>query len=261
MTEHLDVTTRDDGVLHVRLDRPEVHNAFNETLIAELHATFTNAAGEASVRAVLLTGNGPSFSAGADIAWMREQGQASLEDNRAGAKRMASMFHAIYSCPKPVLAGIHGAALGGGTGLAAVADIAIAEESAVFGFTEVRLGIVPAVISPFVVEKLGVAKARALFLTGERFDGREAERVGLVFRCCPDGELEAHLDRATGAVLASAPNAVLAAKQLTQSLSPRPVADDLDRVAECIAELRGSPEAQEGLEAFLNKRKASWRTD
>ncbi|MEZ5988648.1 MAG: biotin carboxylase N-terminal domain-containing protein [Planctomycetota bacterium] len=182
---------REDRVLHVRLDRPEARNAFNDQLIAELRATFDEASADEACRAVLLTGNGKSFSAGADIDWMRQQGELSYIENLASAEEMAGMFQAIYACRKPVVVAAHGAALGGGTGLVAAADIALCEHSTVLGFTEVRLGILPAVISPYVVEKIGIARARALFVLGSRFDGREAERIGLVFRSVPDGGLEA----------------------------------------------------------------------
>lgn len=255
----LEIEACDTGVLRVRLNRPAVHNAFNETLIGELRSTFEAASGDPGVRLVVLTGNGKSFSAGADIAWMRQQGKADLADNVASAERMARMFHAIWACAKPVLAGVHGAALGGGTGLTAVADVAIAEESATFGFTEVRLGIIPAAISPFVIEKLGPARARALFLLGSRFDGREAERLGLVHRACEQGRLAAHVERTAAEILRGGPQALTAAKQLTHELAGRHIDEVLALTAERIASIRGTEEASEGLSAFLDKRSPSWR--
>ncbi|MFQ5504893.1 MAG: enoyl-CoA hydratase-related protein [Planctomycetota bacterium] len=254
--QNLALEPRPDGVLHVKLDRPRVHNAFNDELIEELSTAFGEATVDPAVRAILLTGNGPSFSAGADIDWMRRQGELDLDENVESGKRMARMFWTIYACRKPVVAGIHGAALGGGTGLAAVADVALASEDAFFGFTEVRLGIVPAVISPFVIEKLGSARARALFLLGERFDAREAERLGLVFRSCPTGELEATLERHLGSLLQGGPEALIAAKNLAQSRSG--IQGKLDTVAELIARTRRGAEAREGLRAFLEKRRPAW---
>lgn len=256
--ELLSVSLRPDRVLHVRLDRPKVRNAFNSQLIAELHDCFEEASEDDRCRAVLLSGEGKSFSAGADIDWMKQQGELSLDENVRSALEMAAMFQSIYDCKKPVLAAIHGAALGGGTGLTAVADIAITEDSTIFGFTEVRLGILPAVISPYVVEKIGTAKARALFVTGSRFDGREAERIGLVFKSVPDGTLWEEIERQIGELCQAAPKASAKAKALAQFLSPRPPQGDLEATARKIAEIRGSKEAKEGLTAFLEKRKAAW---
>jgi len=167
--------------LHVRLNRPEVRNAFNGAVVMELRQAFLDA-DRSAARVVVLSGNGKSFSAGADLAWMQEQATLPAEQNERSAAEMAAMFLAIARCTKPVIAKIHGHALGGGSGLTAAADIAICAEDTVFGLTEVKLGIVPAVISPFVMQKIGAGRARALFLTGERFDGKEAERVGLVHR-------------------------------------------------------------------------------
>ncbi len=251
----LEFERRPDGVLEVWLARPDKHNAFNEAVIDELCAAFEVAGADDAVRCVVLGGRGKSFSAGADISWMRAPGDVGYADNLDGALRMARMFQTIYECPKPVLARVHGAALGGGTGLTAVVDIAYAAESAIFGFTEVRLGIVPAVISPYVVDKLGAAKARALFLTGERFDAREAERVGLVFRSVPDDALDGAIDGGVQAVLKGGPAALGIAKNLSQRLA---AIDDIGHTAELIAHVRGSDEAREGLTAFLEKRKAAW---
>ncbi len=260
MAETLETSLRPDGVLHVRLNRPDVHNAFHPTLIGELQATFVAAGQDSSTRAVLLSGNGKSFSAGADIAWMREAGDADYQANLAGAERMAAMFHAIFDCPKPVVASIHGAALGGGTGLAAAVDIAIASETATFGFTEVRLGIVPAVIAPYVIDKVGAAKARALFLTGERFRGREAERIGLVFRACPPEALEDTVEQCLVELGRGGPLAQHEAKRLATSLGVRNPATEQAACAALIARLRGTDEAKEGLGAFLEKRSANWVT-
>jgi methylglutaconyl-CoA hydratase len=256
--ETLAIERREDGVLQVRLNRPEVHNAFNSTLIAELRQVFAKASADPDVRAALLCGSGKSFSAGADVAWMRAQGEADFASNRQSAVEMASMFQAIWACDKPVVASVHGAALGGGTGLVAACDLAIAGKSAVFGFTEVRLGILPAVIAPYVIEKLGSARARALFLLGSVFDAEEAQRVGLVFRACEDQELADQTEAYLRELLEGGPAALAAAKQLTHTLAARRLADDLEQTADWIARIRGTAEGKEGLQAFLDKRRPSW---
>ncbi|HHI79997.1 MAG TPA: hypothetical protein ENK02_08445 [Planctomycetes bacterium] len=246
------------GVLEIRLNRPEKHNAFNATVIEELKRAFEEASEEEGVRVVLLTGSGKSFSAGADIDWMRDQGRESEAANVQSALRMSEMFYAVYACKKPVLAKVGGAALGGGTGLVAAVDIAIASQDAIFGFTEVRLGIIPAVISPFAVEKLGPATARSLFLLGKRFNGIEAERLGLVFRSVPAAELDAEVENCLADLLRGSPKALEEAKALAQSLNPIPPLREIPRCAEAIAKIRGTPEAQEGLSAFLERRRPSW---
>ncbi len=246
------------GVLEIRMNRPERHNAFNATLIEELHRAFRSADEDAACRVVLLTGAGRSFSAGADIDWMREQGTLSEEENRASAREMAAMFESIRGCRRPVIAKIQGAALGGGTGLCAAVDIALAGERAKFGFTEVRLGILPAVISPYALEKLGPGAARALFLLGSRIDAKEAERLGLVHRACPDDALDQEVESTLDEILRGAPGALEAAKRLVLTLSPVRSADWIEHCAGEIARLRGLPEAQEGLSAFLEKRSPSW---
>ncbi|PIE24451.1 MAG: enoyl-CoA hydratase [Planctomycetota bacterium] len=257
-TETLSLELCPSGVLKVTLQRERRHNAFNAQVIQELSEAFGWADQADAVRVVLLQGAGPSFSAGADIEWMRQQGSLGHAENVESARQMASCFEAIHSCRKPVVAAVHGAALGGGTGLTAAADIAICEESTVFGFTEVRLGILPAVISPYVVEKLGSARARALFLLGSRFRGREAERLGLVFRCVPDGQLEAEVEGCLAELSKGAPSALIASKRLALSLNTLPPAGRMDFCAEEIARQRGTLEAQEGLAAFLDKRQAKW---
>ncbi|HMQ22196.1 MAG TPA: enoyl-CoA hydratase-related protein [Planctomycetota bacterium] len=256
----LTVQQRDDGVAVVSLARPDRHNAFDDALIAELTEAFRAIDDDAKVRAVLLRGEGKSFSAGADIAWMREQGASDEATNLAGAQRMERAFRAIHDCKKPVLARVHGAALGGGTGLTAAADIAIAAESTVFGFTEVRLGILPAVISPYVIEKVGLAKAKALFLLGSRFDAREAERIGLVFKAVPDASLDAEIEKALGELMKGGPKALAGVKDLLASVGARAVADEavVATTTRAIASIRGSSEAREGLAAFLDKRAPAW---
>jgi methylglutaconyl-CoA hydratase len=253
----LEVTT-EGPILHVRLNRPDVRNAFNGTVVDELHAAFTAASNDAAVRVVVLSGNGKSFSAGADLAWMQEQADLPPARNEQGAERMARMFLAIAQCAKPVVARIHGHALGGGTGLTAAVDVAICTEDCLFGLTEVKLGIVPAVISPFVLQKIGAGRARTLFLTGERFDGREAQRIGLVQRAVPEAELEAAVQRVVGELLSAGPAAVASAKELIRAVAGLPLAEAIPVTAKWIAGVRATPEAREGFAAFLGKRKPAW---
>jgi methylglutaconyl-CoA hydratase len=246
------------------LDRPQVHNAFDATLIAELAATFRALTKEDPVqlRAVVLGGTGPSFCAGADIGWMRAAMALDVEGNEQDAMAMAEMFETIDGCPVPVIARVQGAALGGGMGLCAVADIVIAESGARFGFTETRLGILPAVISPFVVAKIGESEARALFPGGRRFDAIRAQRIGLVHEVV---EGEAALDAAVGAaiadLLAAGPTAVRAAKAIVREIRGLGHGASKWHTARVIARQRTSPEAQEGLRAFNEKRRPAWAPD
>lgn len=254
--ETLDVV-RDGVVLHVRLNRPEVRNAFNGTVIRELHQVFV-AANTDDARVVLLSGNGKSFSAGADVQWMTEQGTLPEAENRASAVEMAKSILAIARCRKPVVVRIHGHALGGGCGLTAAADIAICTDTTLFGLTEAKLGIVPAVISPFVVQKIGAGRARALFLTAERFDGREAERIGLVHKAVSEDQLDGEVQRVIKELLSSGPAAVASAKELIKTMAPLSLEDAIPTTSEWIARLRATPEAKEGFAAFLEKRKPNW---
>jgi methylglutaconyl-CoA hydratase len=238
-------TQRDGSILRVALARPERRNAFDAALIAELTEAFTDV-GDA--RAVLLSGDGPSFSAGADVEWMRSSVDLSYEENVADAMRLRAMLDAIDGCPAPVVARVQGHALGGGCGLVACCDIVVAEPGAQFAFSEVKLGIVPAVISPFALAKIGPSAARRWFVTGERFTAEVALRIGLVH------ELATDLDTAVDAVLAelssAGPDAARAAKALARAPLPA------DETARRIAERRTSAEGQEGLRAFLEKRPA-----
>jgi enoyl-CoA hydratase/carnithine racemase len=239
---------RDGPVLRVTLARPERRNAFDAALIAALNDAFADV-GDA--RAVVLTGEGPSFSAGADVEWQRASIDLGFDENVEDALRLHRMLAAVDRCPAPVVAGVHGYALGGGSGLAACADIVVAAPDAVFGFSEVRLGIAPAVISPFVLAKIG-SHARRYFLTGERFDAETALRIGLVHEVADD--LSGALARIVQDVLQSGPRAVRAAKRL--ALEPPAYGHELARIA---AGLRAGDEGQEGLRAFLEKRDPSWR--
>lgn len=250
---------REGSVLKIQLARPEVRNAFNGTVVEELRLVFREADRDDDVRVVVLSGAGKSFSAGADLAWMQEQSELEQEANERSAERMARMFLAIARCRKPVIGRIHGHALGGGTGLTAAVDIALSTSDCLFGLTEVKLGIVPAVISPFVLQKIGVNRGRALFLTGERFDGAEAERIGLVHRAYADEEqLDEAVARTIRELLTSGPLAVAGAKELIRSVSPLSLEEAIPLTAQWIANLRATPEAREGMGAFLSKRKPDW---
>ena len=249
------------AIARLTLARPEVHNAFNATLIADLRSVFTALAreGPTELRAVVLAGEGPSFCAGADVAWMRAAIALDVEGNEQDAMAMADMFEAIDTCPVPVIARVHGAALGGGMGLCAVSDLAVAESGTRFGFTETRLGILPAVIAPFVIAKIGESHARALFPSGRRFDAVRAQRIGLIHEVV---EGEAALDEAVeGAVhdvLAAGPTAVRAAKAIVREVRGVGHGSAKWHTARVIARQRTSDEAQEGFRAFAEKRPPAW---
>jgi methylglutaconyl-CoA hydratase len=253
--------TRDGPFARVTLTRPEVRNAFDAALIAELRATFDGLAAETptALRGVVLAGEGSAFCAGADVAWMRASIGLSMEDNERDAAAMQAMFTAVDECPVPVIARVTGAALGGGLGLCATADIVIATADATFGFTETKLGIIPAVISTFVVPKIGASHARALFATGQRFGAKRARTIGLVHEVVAD---EAELDERIGALLdelgSAGPGAARAAKALVRDLLGLDAADARAEAVRRIARQRTSPEGQEGLTAFVDKRPPSW---
>jgi methylglutaconyl-CoA hydratase len=250
-----------EGIARVTLARPEVRNAFNAETIEELHGVFTRITAADDVRAVVLAGEGQVFCGGADINWMRESLELSFDANVADAERMSDMFRAIDNCPKPVIGQIHGAALGGGAGLAAVCDIAIAADDAIFGFTEVKLGIIPAVISPFVLAKIGASHARALFLTGERFDARRAKHIGLVHEVVPAVEIGAAVVHCLEELFTAGPAAVRAAKMLIRRVVDNDYDDSRAITARAIAQQRTDAEGQEGLRAFLERRQASFVKD
>ena len=246
------------GIARVTLARPEVRNAFNAELIERLHEIFTRITAADDVRAVVLAGEGKVFCGGADVNWMRASLDLSFDANVADAELMSDMFRAIDNCPKPVVARIQGAALGGGSGLAAVCDIAVAAEDAIFGFTEVKLGIIPATISPFVLEKIGASHARALFLTGERFDAHHAKAIGLVHDVVPSAQLDAAVERRLAELHSAGPNAIAAAKLLSRRVLDNSYSDSRTITTEAIARQRVSPEGQEGLRAFLERRPAKF---
>ena len=238
---------RDGPILRVTLAKPDRRNAFDAELIAELHEAFRDV-GDA--RAVLLSGDGESFCAGADIEWQRSAIDLSFDQNVEDAMRLFAMMQAIDGSPAPVVARIQGYALGGGSGLAAAVDVAIAAEDAVFGFSEVKLGIIPAVISPFVLPKIGEGAARRYFVTGERFDAQAALRIGLVSEVADD--LDGAVDRVVGELLTSGPQAAREAKRLVRT---HPQGEE---TAQWAARMHASDEGQEGLRAFLERRKADW---
>jgi len=244
------VVDRDGSVLRVTLARPERRNAFDAELIAELAEAFVDVG---KARAVVLAGEGASFCAGADVDWMRSSVGLSFDENVADANAMRMMFEAIDRCPAPVLARVQGHALGGGAGLVAAADIAISARETMYAFSEVKLGIIPAVVSPFVLAKIGAGNARRYFLTGERFDAETALRIGLVSEIAAD--LDAAVERVVAELLSAGPHAARWAKRLVRE---RPEGGE---TARWIAERRASDEGQEGLRAFLEKRRADWRRD
>ena len=246
------------GVVRVVLARHEVRNAFDDAMIAEVTATFAALSSDASVRVVVLAGDGKAFCAGADLTWMKRMVTWGEEENRRDAEALGRMFLAIDSCPKPVVGRVHGAALGGGAGLVAVCDVAVCAEGTLLGTTEVRLGIVPAVISPFVVRKVGESHARRWFLTGERFGADEALRAGLVHVVVPEAELDAEVDRTVDALLLGGPEALAVSKGLAKRTRSLPIDEALAEAAGIIAARRVSPEGQEGMEAFLQKRPPAW---
>jgi methylglutaconyl-CoA hydratase len=248
----------DGPVAHVVLDRPEARNAFDGPMVRELHDAFVAASARDDIRVVVLAGRGAVFCAGADVDWMKTVARYTPEENLADARALFELFETIDRSPKAVVACVQGAALGGGAGLAAVADIVVAEEGVQFGFPEVRLGLVPAVISPFVVRKIGASAARELFLTGERFTAAHALSIGLVHRVVGRDELDAAAEERVRELLKAAPGAVAAAKALVRSVSGPPLDDLRELVCRHIAERRASDEGQEGLKAFLEERKPDW---
>jgi len=260
----VDRTGPNGAVARVTLTRPDVHNAFNASLIADLRGAFVALAreGPTELRVVVLGGDGPTFCAGADVDWMRAALQLDVEGNEQDAMAMADMLEAIDTCPVPVIARVQGGALGGGAGLCAVADLVIAEAGAKFGFTETRLGILPAVISPFVVARIGETHARALFPGGRRFDAIRAQRIGLVHEVVEGIEgVDAAVDQAVSDILASGPTAVRAAKAIVREVRGLGHGSAKWHTARVIARQRVTEEAQEGFRAFSEKRRPAWAPD
>lgn len=259
MTDAPVLVTRDGPVARVTLNRPLLHNAFDEALIAGLCASF-QAFYEDDSRVVVLAGAGKSFSAGADLNWMQRAAGYDEERNRADARALELMLRTIDDCPKPVVAMVQGAAIGGGVGLVAACDIAVAGEAAQFATSEVRLGIVPAVIAPFVVRAIGPREARRWFLTAERFGAAEARRIGLVHEVVPGDQLEARVAAMVGELLKGGPEALASAKQLVRLVEMMPQGGSIraEATVGIIAERRASAEGREGIGAFLEKRRPDW---
>ena len=248
-------------IARVTMQRPEVHNAFNTQLIQDLQSAFTQLSQDTNLHAVILAGEGKSFSAGADIQMMQEAITFSADENVQDALRLADLLQTIDRFPCPVVARVHGATMGGGVGLVAACDIALAASHVRFAFSEVKLGIAPAVISPYVLRKIGVSHARALFTTGERFSAQRAFEIGLVHAVVPTGQLDEALEHTIQELLSSAPQALRACKTLAQQVGTMESTEALLYTAETIARLRISAEGQEGLRAFLEKRQPNWHQD
>ena len=256
--EHLSVG-RGNEVVTVSLARPDARNALNAGLIGELTRCMEELAGDDGVRVVVLTGEGDFFCAGADVGYMRDTANFSYEENMEDARELAAMFRAVEECPKPVVARVRGAAIGGGVGLVAASDVAVAEDGSIFAFSEVRLGIAPATIAPFVLRKIGPSHTRALFLTGERFDVQRAQAIGLVHEVASEGDLDAAVREKVEGLLAGGPGALAATKALLRELRDAAPGKATEIMARRIAELRTGEEGQEGLGAFLEKREPAWR--
>lgn len=261
MTDDVVLLDEQGPVATVTLNRPQVRNAFNAAMIRSLRDLCSRLAGRDDLRAVVIRGNGRSLCAGADVEWMRSSLDLTHAENVQDAKRMSDMFQALDTLPQPVVARVHGAALGGGMGIIAAADIVIASEDAVFGFTEVKLGIVPAVISRVVLRKLGNSWGRALYATGERFGPEVARTAGLVHWVVPEERLDEAVNAKVNELLSGGPLATRAAKRMIRELEGLNDLEMREVTAERIAELRTSPEGQEGLRAFLDKGAPIWRND
>jgi len=248
------------GEATVTLSRPDVHNAFNDAVIAEVTAAFRDVGGRDDVRVVVLKGEGKCFCAGADIGWMKRTVEYTFDENVADADHMANMLRTIRECPKPVIARVHGPVFGGGIGLLGACDMAVALESAIFSLSEVKLGIIPAVISPYVLEKIGTGAMRRYALTAERFDAAEAKRIGLINEVAPDVEtLDARISDLAKALLGNGPLAMAACKRVLRDVLACGNWDEIQAITtERTAKQRVADEGQEGLKAFLEKRKPAW---
>lgn len=248
----------ENDILTITLNRPEIHNAFNDELILELTHTFLSVSKD--IKAVVLKGEGKSFCAGADLNWMKSMVNYSTEENILDAKKLAALFCAIDDCPAPVIGVVQGAALGGGSGLVSVCDYVLSDIDTIYGFTESRLGLVPAVISPFVMAKIGVSYARSTFLSGRRFNAQEAKEMGLVHQLCESGKMDEALTQVVKEFSKAGPLAAREAKLLIKGVVARSMSreEQIDFTSTTIARLRSSEEGQEGMGALLEKRKPSW---
>ncbi|MCB1842804.1 MAG: enoyl-CoA hydratase/isomerase family protein [Halioglobus sp.] len=249
----------DDGIARVTLARADKHNAFDDSMIAELREAFDSLAARDEVRVVILASEGKHFSAGADLNWMRRMAGYDQVRNLQDARLLADMLQALYALPQPTIARVQGAAFGGAVGLASCCDICVAEDSASFCLSEVRIGLIPATISPYVIRAIGERAARRYFTTAERFSAAEAQRLGLVSQVVGAGDLDAAVEALTGAIMENGPHAVRRAKRLLNDVAGRDLSPALiAHTCEEIAQIRVSEEGQEGLDAFLNKRAPNW---
>lgn len=250
---------QNEDVMEVMLNRPDIHNAFNETMIEEIRQFFESVDEMTSVRVVVIRGEGKSFCAGADLNWMRNVSTYSYEQNLLESENLSACFYAIYTCQKPTIAVVHGAAIGGANGLLAACDIAAAADNAVFSLSEVKIGIVPACISPYIVKRIGESKSREMMITGQRFSGKVAKEIGLVNYSGNEDEVQQYVQQTIDSLRTSGPVAISMCKQLLYDLNNNWTFEEAKfKTAELIAQLRQSSEGQEGMDAFLNKRKPNW---
>jgi methylglutaconyl-CoA hydratase len=252
------IVEKDGTVARISLNRPDIKNAFNDELLKELEASFRAFASDLAIRAVVLTGKGTAFCAGADLDWMKRVKDYTLEENIADSRLLADALKAIAECPKPVIGRINGTAIGGGTGLVAACDVTVAVDNAVFAFSETRLGLVPAVISPYLARKMGMRNVQEYFLTAQRFSADQARELGLVNYVASAEEIDSVVDGLVQATLKCGPNALTAAKELLRTIEGKSPGEVEKYTVELIARLRQSDEGQEGMNSFLDKRKPSW---
>jgi methylglutaconyl-CoA hydratase len=251
--------THTGALLTITLNRPEVRNAFNDEVITELTQAFQTAAASAETRAVVLASEGPAFCAGADLNWMRRMADYTRAENLADAAKLAEMLRVMYACPKPTIARIQGDVVAGGMGLVAACDMAVAVDSAGFCLSEVKLGLIPATISPYVIRAMGARAAHRYFLTAERFSAQEAHRIGFVHEVVPADQLDAKVAELVKALVNASPNAVRSCKELVQTVAEREIDGALiAHTVEGIADIRSSSEGKEGVQSFLQKRKPNW---
>jgi len=251
----------DPRIARLVLNRPARRNALDGELVAALQRAVRQLAGDATIRVVELSGAGKVFCAGADVEWMKKTSGFTMQESARDSSELAALFHALDELDKPIVARVQGAALGGGTGLLAVCDVVVAAADAIFGTTEVRLGVIPAVISPYLVRKVGESRARAWFVTGERISAEEARQAGLVHRVVPEKELGAAVKAVLDAILLGGPSAVAEAKRLARTVGTMPLREATNMAIQRMSERRGSAEGREGLAAFLEKRKPSWAAE
>ena len=254
--------THTGAVARITLNRPEVRNAFNDEVIAELTQAFTQLGQDAQVRAIVLAAEGPAFCAGADLNWMRRMADYTREENVADAGQLAAMLKAIYECPKPTIAAVQGDVLAGGMGLVAACDMAVSVRTATYCLSEVKLGLIPATISPYVIRAMGTRASHRYFLTAERFSAEEAHRIGFVHELVDANALDTKVNELAQALVSASPAAVKACKQLLQDVAERAIDDALiAATVDGIAEIRASEQGREGVQSFLQKRKPAWLAD